>query len=363
MTSAVETGFRPTSPRTAGPRVADPHTYRELLRTVRDAGLLRKRPGFYVTVLAAWTGALLLTAGAFVLVGDSWWQLAVAGFLGVVLTQFAFVAHEALHRQVFANDAANVRLGRALANGVVGISSTWWNHKHSRHHANPNTVGKDPDIDADTIRFTPESAAAATGPLRHLVRHQGWAFFPLITLEGLNLHVTSVRSLLGPGLTWAKAREAGVIVTRLAVYLAVVLWFLSPGIAAAFVAVQMAVFGFYMGASFAPNHKGMKIIPEGERLDFFSKQVLTSRNIRGGVVMSHAMGGLNYQIEHHLFPTMARPNLAKVQEIVREHCETLGVPYTETGLFESYGIVVRYLNEVGLQARDPFDCPVRNAYR
>jgi len=80
-------------------------------------------------------------------------------------------------------------------------------------------------------------------------------------------------------------------------------------------------------------------------------------------VMSHAMGGLNYQIEHHLFPTMPRPHLARAREIVMEYCETLKVPYTETTLLESYGIVVRYLNEVGLQARDPFDCPARVAMR
>jgi fatty acid desaturase len=70
------------------------------------------------------------------------------------------------------------------------------------------------------------------------------------------------------------------------------------------------------------------------------------------------MGGLNYQIEHHLFPSMARPNLRKARLLVRQHCQTNDVPYTETTLVRSYGIVVRYLNRVGLAARDPFDCPL-----
>ena len=73
--------------------------------------------------------------------------------------------------------------------------------------------------------------------------------------------------------------------------------------------MQLAVFGLYMGASFAPNHKGMPIIPADVKLDFFTKQVRTSRNISGGWWATALMGGLNYQIEHHLFPSMPRPHL------------------------------------------------------
>jgi fatty acid desaturase len=74
--------------------------------------------------------------------------------------------------------------------------------------------------------------------------------------------------------------------------------------------------------------------------------------------MNVLMGGLNFQIEHHLFPSMPRPHLARARDIVREHCANLDLPYTETSLAQSYAIVVRYLNRVGLSARDPFDCPM-----
>jgi len=77
--------------------------------------------------------------------------------------------------------------------------------------------------------------------------------------------------------------------------------------------------------------------------------------------MTVLMGGLNFQIEHHLFPNMARPQLFRAREIVREHCANIDLPYTETGLLRSYGIVTAYLNKVGLSARDPFDCPERVA--
>ena len=108
---------------------------------------------------------------------------------------------------------------------------------------------------------------------------------------------------------------------------------------------------------------GTSQVAEGARLDFFSKQVRTSRNIRGGWWATILMGGLNYQVEHHLFPSMARPHLSKVRVVVREFCETHDVPYTETSLWRSYAIVIDYLNRVGLAARDPFDCPMVGQYR
>ncbi len=141
--------------------------------------------------------------------------------------------------------------------------------------------------------------------------------------------------------------EGSLLVARFAIYLTVVFWFLPFGMACAFLGVQLAVFGVMMGASFAPNHKGMPTIAHDAKVDFFSRQVRTSRNIRGGWWVSFLMGGLNFQVEHHLFPSMPRPALRQARLLVREHCDTLDVPYTETTLLRSYGIVVRYLNRVG----------------
>nr|WP_253182027.1 acyl-CoA desaturase [Cellulosimicrobium cellulans] len=331
-------------------------------RTVREAGLLERAQGYYLWTLGLLTLALGGVATGFVLLGDSWFQLLMAGALGLILTQFAFVAHEASHRQVFASGPLNDRVGKILANAVVGISYSWWMNKHTRHHANPNRRGKDPDIQPDVVVFVDEDAARATGFKSVINRYQGYLFFPLLTLEGLNLHVTAYRSLLSGNGVRADLRtritELAIITVRLAAYVAVVFWALPLGMAFAFLGVQLAVFGVYMGASFAPNHKGMAVIPEDSKIDFLSKQVLTSRNIRGGWFMNVLMGGLNFQIEHHLFPSMPRPHLARAREIVREHCANLGLPYTETSLAQSYAIVVRYLNQVGLSARDPFDCPM-----
>ena len=122
---------------------------------------------------------------------------------------------------------------------------------------------------------------------------------------------------------------------------------LSPLQAVAFIAVQQGLFGIYMGFSFAPNHKGMPVLGEDEKLDFLRRQVLTSRNIRGGRVTDFALGGLNYQVEHHLFPSMPRPNLRHARMPVRAFCAERGIPYCETGLMTSYAQVLRHLHTVG----------------
>jgi hypothetical protein len=152
--------------------------------------------------------------------------------------------------------------------------------------------------------------------------------------------------------------EISFITFRLAGFAALVFLVLPPGKAVAFLGVQLAVFGLYMGSSFAPNHIGMPLVSARLKLDFLRRQVLMSRNISGGSPISVFIGGLNYQIEHHLFPSMARPYLRKAQPLVAAYCAAQGVPYTRTTLWQSYRIVIGYLNSVGLRGKDPFLCPL-----
>ena len=107
----------------------------------------------------------------------------------------------------------------------------------------------------------------------------------------------------------ARPVEISFLILRLIAYVLLVFLVLSPGIAFAFLGVQLGLFGVYMGMSFAPNHKGMPLVPAEAKLDFLRRQVLMSRNIRGSRMLDTVMGGLNYQIEHHLFPSMPRPHL------------------------------------------------------
>ena len=334
-------------------------SFTALTRSIHEMGLMRRRYGYYwakligvVLILAAWVVG-------FILIGDSWWQLANAAILAVLMTQTAFLGHDAAHRQIFKSGRWNDWVSLIIANLLVGISYGWWQSKHNRHHANPNKEGADPDIALSAIAMTPALATRHRSRLmRWLVAHQGWYFFPILLLEGASLHTDGIRRVISRDKIQRRWIEISLLTLRLGGLALLVFLVLPPEKAVAFLAVQLAVFGLYMGSSFAPNHIGMPLVSAKLKLDFLRRQVLMSRNISGGAPISVFMGGLNYQIEHHLFPSMARPYLRKAQPLVAAYCAAQGVPYTRTTLWQSYRIVIGYLNTVGLRGKDPFLCPM-----
>lgn len=323
--------------------------YAKLTERIRAAGLLNRRSGHFATRFGITMAILGGMIALLVVIGDSWLQLLIAAGLGIVFTQMAFLAHDIGHRQVFRTKRGAQYAGLALGNFGVGLSYGWWMGKHTRHHANPNHVDEDPDVGVGVIAWSADQAAERTGwASRALAAWQAFLFFPLLLLEGLQLHFQSVRALWSPEVKWKKV-EALLLGGRLVGYAAILLATMSPVKALVFFLMQEAVFGFYMGSSFAPNHKGMPMV-EG-RMDFLRKQVLTSRNVRGGWFVDHALGGLNYQIEHHLFPTMPMPNLRRAQVLVQQFCADHRISYAEVGLFRSYQEVLRHLHSVGAVLR------------
>ena len=243
-----------------------------------------------------------------------------------------------------------------LGDLLVGLSYGWWVDKHTRHHANPNKEGYDPDIGDGVLVFTTDQVAARTGRFgRAITRRQAWLFFPLLTLEGLNLHAASLLSLRARSQRSVRGGRRGtellMLCLHLGAYLGIVFTVMSPLTALVFIAIHQGVWGLYMGCSFAPNHKGMPVVPPGSDLDFLRRQVVTSRNVRGGAFINVLLGGLNYQIEHHLFPSMPRSSLRHAQPIVRAHCAALGIGYNECTLLGSFVVTLRHLNSLGAPLR------------
>lgn len=331
----------------ASPQAGTGSPYAHLLRQIRDAGLLERRTGYYVWKIVI-TG-LLFAAGwtAFGFIGDSWWTLIVAGFLAFVFTQLGFLGHDAGHQQIFASRRANYVLGLLHGNLAIGLSYGWWVTKHNRHHAHPNTDGADPDLRIVALAFTPRQAGNRGRIAAFAYRYQAFFFFPLLLLESLSLHLNSVRALLRRRTGRPRAWESVLFTSHVVGYLGAVFLVLSPVRAMVFILVQQGLFGLYLGCSFAPNHKGMLILAAGDRTDFLRRQVLTTRNVRGHWLTDFMLGGLNYQIEHHLFPSMPRSNLRRAQTIVESFCRRQGLAYCQTGLLESYAQTLRHLHEVG----------------
>jgi fatty acid desaturase len=328
-------------------------TIEEVTRIVRDAGLMDTRPGWFTAKIAA--NAVFLAAGwtAFALLGNSWWQLAVAVWLAFAFGQTALVGHDAGHRQIFRTKRGNEVIGYLHGNLLTGVSFGWWVGHHTKHHNFPNHLSMDPDILRRQVIFDPGQRERRTSAAaRFIVRHQAWMFYVLIMMEGVRLHMSGYVAARKGALRRYRRAELTVLTLHLAAYAAAVFLVLPPGKAIAFVLVHHAVFGFYMGLLFAPNHKGLPVRDgETEELDWLTRQVATSRNLLPNRFSDFFYGGLNYQIEHHLFPSMPRSNLRRAQPLVKEFCLRSALPYVEVPLLRSYLEVSDYLGEVSDEVR------------
>jgi fatty acid desaturase len=359
--SSSEGASRPFPPSTA--RGSE---FAVLSRQVRQAGLLAARPRYYAWKITLTAAAVVAGWSVFVLVGDSWWQLAVAVFLAVAFGQIGFLGHDAGHRQVFRTRRANYVLGIICGNLGMGLSYGWWTGKHNRHHAHPNTEDMDPDVMIGPLAFSSTRAQAGRGVQRLVFRYQAYLLVPMMFLEAASLHAASIRALIrqasqpktsqqGNGRHWVW--EAALLAVHVGGYLCVLFLVLSPVRAVVFVLVQQGLFGFYLGCSFAPNHKGMPMLAAADKTDYLRRQVLTSRNVRGGWLTDFALGGLNYQIEHHLFPSMPRPSLQRAQPLIAAFCAEHGLPYCQATLIDSYAQALRHLNGIGKLTRPAARAP------
>ncbi|WUX71720.1 acyl-CoA desaturase [Streptomyces sp. NBC_01429] len=324
-----------------------------LLKMVKEQGLLERRAGWYLRGITVNLLLLVAIGAAMALLGPSWWTLLLAPPLAVLSARMAFVGHDAGHAQITADRKKGRLVQLVHANLLLGMSQEWWNDKHNRHHANPNHIDKDPDVKADILVFAQHQTRDRTGVRRWLTRHQAWLFFPLTTLEGIALKVYGFQAVFSRESDGVPPRrrvvEGALLVAHVAGYAALLLTNLTVGQAVVFALIHQMLLGLHLGMAFAPNHKGMEM-PGPENSDVWGhlrRQVLTSRNIRGGILTDWFLGGLNYQIEHHLFPSMPRPHLRLAQPLVRAHCRALGLPYTETGLIDSYRQALGHLHEVG----------------
>ena len=327
--------------------------FAELSRQVRDQGLLSRRRAYYAVKIAALLASLVLLGVTAVLVGDSWWNLAVAVGLAFVLTQLGFIGHDAGHHQVFTKRRDNNLIGLFVANLLTGFSFGWWQTKHNRHHAHTNRPEKDPDLVAGAIVYMPDQARRRGLFGRSCAQIQAVLLLPLLFLEALNLHVASAISLARRRDRAALA-EAGLLTVHAAVFFVAPFLILSPLRAVAFIVVSQALFGFYLGASFITNHVGMPILAGENELGFLRRQVLTSRNLSGRSFTGFMFGGLDTQIEHHLFPTMPRANLRRARELVRPFCAERRIAYAEQSPWRAYCEVLVHLRTVGAGRSIPF---------
>jgi fatty acid desaturase len=325
------------------------HEYAELRNLLARQELFDRQPRYYAGKVLQNLSFFVLALGILVTTNLFWVQMLNAMFLAFVFTQIAFMGHDAGHRQVF-QSAWKTNVFGLLCTLLTAISYSWWTEKHNQHHRHPNHLERDPDVRLRFLTFSAEQSCIAQGFRRAILKHQAHLFFPMLLLQGFATRFHSMAFLLSK-----RARfpiiETLFMAVHFVIYLGVVFSLLGMWQGLAFILVHQTLFGLYMGSVFAPNHKGMLVLKGNSALDRLRQQVLTARNVRSHPLTDFWFGGLNYQIEHHLFPYMARNKLKAAQATVKVFCQAHSIPYCETSIIQSYRDTLRYLHHVSAPLR------------
>jgi fatty acid desaturase len=353
LSSADEPGesLAPPLAKGSAPR-SRTNQYAALKRLIKQNGLLDRQPAYYTSKISLTLGLLAVSLTLLLILDNPWLQLLNAAYLAFVFVQISLVAHDCGHRQFSfhasrKNDWATLIFGNLL----LGVSRQWWIDKHNEHHGHPNQIDADPDVDIPLLAFEEEQAFDKRGLARFVVQYQAYLIFPLSFLQALSMHFKSIRFLIEKKAKSTLA-EALLLGAHFALYFGLLFSVLEPLTAMLFIAVHRGLFGMYMVSIFAPNHKAMPVLDRDSQLDFLRRQVLTSRNVIAHPITDFWYGGLNYQIEHHLFPRLPRNKLREAQPIVKNFCRMHSIAYHETSVLRSYQEILQHLHEVGAPLRE-----------
>jgi delta8-fatty-acid desaturase len=238
----------------------------------------------------------------------------------------------------------------------MGFSCDWWTEKHNTHHALTNLRGADPDIDTLPLLAFSERDLPAAGPLvRGLVRLQPFTLLPLLAFARLNWLLQSLIWVLrAPGVK-RRWTEMVLLLGHHAWSLALLALLPDWPRRLGFYALSQLLSGLMVGSVFVVGHSARPIADEGEEglPGFHSLQIAGTQNITSPRAFRWFFGGLEQQIEHHLFPTMPRHNYRLVAPEVRAICARHGLEYREEGLFAGLASVLVVLRRVARAAREP----------
>jgi len=277
--------------------------------------------GLAVYLLASYQGTLrVIVAGSLIAL---FWQ------------QCGWVCHDTLHHQIFKNRRYNDGIAYFVGLVPVGYSPSWWKAKHNLHHAVPNVAGFDPDI--DTMPLLAWSEKFIEGELSGLpaimIKYQYIFYFPLLAAARLSWLMQSIIY------AHSKSKSPKKELTGLAVhwfwYFSLMILYMGIKESLLFILFSQGIGGLLIAMAFSLNHNGMHIIEKQPNYEFNHLQITTARDIHGGLLnWAHwFMGGLDMQIEHHLFPRIPRHNLKELQGDVMAYCKKHGIHYHTTNFW------------------------------
>nr|CCA19127.1 delta6 fatty acid desaturase putative [Albugo laibachii Nc14] len=340
--------------------------YRQLRATARSLGLYKTSLQYYIwkitSTLAIW---FLSVAVCYLSSGMSGYTLSAA-IMGLFYQQSGWLSHDVLHHQVLKHTFARYYLGTMVGNLWQGFSVQWWKTKHNTHHAVPNLhsihqegFSGDPDIDtmpliAWSLHMARKAHASSIGAF--LVQYQAFFYFPLLLFARVSWLLQSLLYVFR-GFSfgfydpsphpWAeKSGLIGHYAWNFAVmyYCGMTIWQ-----SIAWFLLSQATCGIFLALVFSIGHNGMAIYERSTQPKFWELQVTTTRNIKSSIWCDWFTGGLNFQVDHHLFPTVPRHNLKKLNHLVKSFCAEYEVPYHETSFHDGIREVMCHLSKISLE--------------
>lgn len=317
-----------------------------LASRVEAAGLFEPVYGTYLKWWMFWSVMLGVCIVALA-IAPTWWEriILLAPITAAVLLQFEYMAHDAGHREVFPGKEDENIYFLLVLTILIGISGDWWTKAHNGHHTHPNHEKDDPNLRVGILAFSRSQWLAKGRIGRFFVKYQAFYYPFAVMFETIMMIQNSFKHIFSRNYrTWKL--ELLCMGAHFVVHFGVLVWILGWE-AIPFTIVFHLALGFYLGMVFAPNHKGMRVILEGEEVSFLEEQLTTTRNVRPGFLTDFVMGGLNYQVEHHLFPQVSRHRFRELRVIVKQFCEENDLFYYETSLWESWLQMARFWHSAG----------------
>jgi fatty acid desaturase len=297
---------------------------------------------FWRTKLLFWIPAFFLSYLALLVVpvGLAW--VILAPLCAVAMLTMGFLGHDAGHSALSRKRWVNDAWGQFGMTFLCGMSFGYWRARHNQHHAQCQKVGSDPDMHFGVLFSVYPNSDSWRSPLgRFFLRIQKWAFWPLASFYWVSLRRDAIRDLFQQP---DKTR-----VDRFLLPLHFLVLLVLPGLligwpAAILAYLTMSCLSSLMTASvFIPNHIGMRRLGPDDELSYLEQQVTTSRNILNPPFLDFYYGGLNSQIEHHLFPRVSHDRYRAMRPIVRAFCQKRGIPYSEAGFYRALATVGNHL--------------------
>jgi len=312
-------------------------------------------PSYYVKIFVLLSSALALEAYMHWTASYKWQYAAVLGLLFALIG--LNIQHDANHGAVSRSPRVNRLLG--VSQNWIGGSAIDWIHQHVvQHHVNCNDVNHDPDIaGSDLLRLNPMKPLLFHHAGQHLY------IFLMLAMFGVSITIESLRNAIkghhhikmSQLFSWHRLFETLMSILFFARWILLPLYQVPSWTTLANIFPMFVTAGYYLAFFFVISHNfvGVHMFDRdaaGSKNSFLHRQITSSSNV-GGSWLCFLNGGLNYQIEHHLFPRIQHTHYPTIAPIVREFCLKKGLPYVHFGsVSENIASCVGHLSLLGSKA-------------